>query len=96
MAESETSRSTRERLYAVIEETGSTDDQLAGTVLVGFMVVAEWRGPGGEQWLSKVSGDHAGSLPTWRQRGYAAEIVHDMWGDTDPDRDDDGGGGDGG
>ncbi len=94
MAESETSRSTRERLYAVIEETGSTDDQLAGTVLVGFMVVSEWRGPDGAQWLSKVSGDHAGSLPTWRQRGYAAEIIHDMWGDTEPD-DDSGDGDDG-
>ena len=44
------------------------------------------------QWLSKVSGDHAGVLPTWRQRGYASEVVHDMWGAGD----DDAGDGDGG
>lgn len=91
MAESETSRSTRERLYAAIEETVGTDDELAGTVLVGFMVVAEWRGPDGAQWISKVSGDHAGTLPTWRQRGYASEVVHAMWGDDDSEDDGDGG-----
>lgn len=61
--------SARQRLYEVIQETGRQDEQLEGTVLVGFMVVAEWRGSNGEQWLSKLSGDHGGSLPPWRQRG---------------------------
>lgn len=84
MAETEPIRRLRERLYAAIEEIGSSedgsDDDLAGTVLVGFMVIAEWRGPGGAQWLSKISGDHADVLPSWRQRGYAAEVLHEMWG----------------
>lgn len=82
----------RELLYQLIQETALDDDDLEGTVLVGFMVVAEWRGVGGEQWLSKVSGDHGGSLPSWRQRGYAAEVISAYWGDqpedTEADADD--------
>ncbi len=89
MSETDAARTTRDRLYAAIEATGSTDDDLADTVLVGFMVIAEWRGPKGEQWLSKVSGDHAGTLPTWRQRGYAAEVLHEMWGDDPGEQDGD-------
>lgn len=80
-------RSVRERLFEAVEQTRQDDANLDGTVLVGFMVVAEWRGVDGEQWLSKISGDHSGSLPTWRQRGYAADVLHDMWGDQ-PDNDD--------
>lgn len=81
----------RERLYGVIQSTAADDDSLTETVLVGFMVVAEWRGPNGEQWLSKISGDHGGNLPSWRQCGYAAEVLHDMWGDQaeDSEGDDD-------
>jgi hypothetical protein len=80
--------SARERLYEVIQETAGDDKDLDGTVLVGFMVVAEWRGPDGGQWLSKVSGDHGANLPTWRQRGFAAEVLHDMWGDQPEDVED--------
>ena len=79
----------RERLYEAIQATSADDDSLTETVLVGFMVVAEWRGPGGEQWLSKISGDHGSSLPTWRQRGYAAEVLNDMWGDQPEGEEDD-------
>lgn len=78
----------RERLFEVIQETAQSDRSLEGTVLVGFMVIAEWRGNDGEQWLSKVSGDHSSNLPSWRQRGYAAEVVHDMWGDQPEGEDD--------
>jgi hypothetical protein len=74
------SDNTREQLYGAIQATASQDDELSDNVLVGFLVVAEWRGPDGGQWLSKVSGDHGANLPTWRQRGYAAEVLHDMWG----------------
>ena len=73
--------SPRDRLYEVIQTTAADDESLTDNVLIGFMVIAEWRGPDGEQWLSKISGDHGGNLPTWRQRGYAAEVIHDMWGD---------------
>lgn len=76
-----TDATARERLYEVIQETAAADNDLDGTVLVGFMVIAEWRGGEGEQWLSKVSGDHSGGLPSWRQRGYAQEVVSAMWGD---------------
>jgi hypothetical protein len=78
-----TTRSERERLFEAIDET--SDPDLEGTVLVGFLVIAEWRGPDGAQWLSKISGDHGQTLPTWRQRGYAAEVLHDMWGDQPED-----------
>lgn len=75
-------RSPREVLFETIQASAVSDDDLEGGVLVGFLVIAEWRAPNGEQWLSKVSGDHSGSLPTWRQRGYAGEVVHDMWADN--------------
>lgn len=81
-----TDKSPRERMYEAIQATAQDDDNLTETVLVGFMVVAEWRGADGGQWLSKISGDHGSSLPTWRQRGYAAEVLNDMWGDQ-PDED---------
>lgn len=79
----------RERLYRVIQETARDDDDLDGTVLVGFMVVAEWRGADGAQWLSKVSGDHGGNLPSWRQRGYAAEVISAFWGDQPEEAEED-------
>jgi hypothetical protein len=75
----------REHLFDAIQSTAASDDDLEGNVLVGFLVVAEWRGGKGEQWLSKISGDHSAPLPTWRQRGYAAEVVHDMWVDVSMD-----------
>ena len=81
MAETGAARSVRERLFAAVEATSGDDDDLAGTVLVGFMMIAEWRAGDGQQWLSKVTGDHSGSLPVWRQRGYASEVIHGMWGD---------------
>lgn len=78
-------RPVREVLFEATQATAVQDDDLESSVLVGFLVVAEWRAPNGDNWLSKVSGDHSSSLSTWRQRGYAAEVMHDMWVDQSDD-----------
>lgn len=86
----------RERLFEAVQAEAHSDDDLEGAVLVGFMVVAEWRAPGGDQWISKVSGDHSAALPSWRERGLAAEVLHDWWaGNDDENQGDDGEGGSG-
>lgn len=83
----------REQLFEAIQATAVTDDDIESSVLTGFLVVAEWTDPEGERWLSKISGDHAGRLPAWRERGFAAEVMHDWWPsnsdeDTPEDEDD--------
>lgn len=78
----------RDALYALIQShagdsdfTGAPED----AVLVGFLVVAEWAAPDGERWISKNSGDASETLPSWRERGYAAEVVHGLGWEADED-----------
>ncbi len=73
-----------------------------GAVCVGFMVITEWVLPEGHVALTKMSGNASGEgLPTWREKGYAADIVfapvsfslsaEDPWAQTDDeDNEDDG------
>lgn len=88
MATSEASTA-REQLFEAIQATAVTDDDIESSVLTGFLVIAEWTSPAGERWLSKVSGDHTASLPAWRERGFAAEVLHDFWPSNADESDDD-------
>lgn len=74
--------SARECLYAEIQRHAGNPDVTGAPVdaiLVGFLVVAEWETPDGERWISKNSGDHGRDLPSWRERGYAADVVYGEW-----------------
>lgn len=84
-------RSARECIYAEVqshagdEETGAP----AESVLTGFLMIAEWESPNGDRWISKLSGDHSRTLPPWRERGLAAEVLHAWWGDETDGGDED-------
>jgi hypothetical protein len=72
----------REALFEAIQTTARDDKDIEGAVLIGFLVVAEWKAPDGDGvWISKISGDYSGPLPPWRQRGYASEVVNAFWED---------------
>lgn len=80
----------RDQLYQLIQSQAG-DSEFTGApedaVLTGFLVIVEWESPNGDRWISKNSGDHARNLPSWRERGLAAEVVHGFWG-SDGDEDD--------
>jgi len=82
--------SVRDHLYDAVQATHEDDESLQDAVLVGFLLIAEWKALSGASWISKISGDHSGELPSWRQRGLASEVVHDFWSDQEePEEDDD-------
>ena len=47
----------REQLHSAIQATASEDDDLEGSVLVGWVTIAEWSAPDGRRWLSTLAGD---------------------------------------
>lgn len=79
----------REALYAELAQhgAGGITNAPEGSLLTGWLVVTEWEAPDGGRWLSTLSGDAAmRSLTPWREKGYAASIVH---GSLDHEYDDD-------
>jgi hypothetical protein len=77
-----------EDVYNFVQASAAEDPDLEGSVLIGYMLIAEWRSPDGHTWLSKIARDHDRSLPPWRQRGYASEVLYDYWeGDWERDED---------
>lgn len=58
-------------LAEAIQQSASTDDDLEGAVLMGWVLVAEFMAPSGQRWLSKVDGTVAGTgCPEWQSQGY--------------------------
>ena len=81
--------SVRETLHETIQATAAADDNLADSVLLGFLVVGEWQAPDGDRWLSKVSGDASGrELSPWRERGFGHEVANLWWPNDGGDEDD--------
>lgn len=66
----------REHLHDSIQSTVSLDEELPeGTVLKGWVLVAEWVDPKGSGWLTRLSGGPGTigddcDLPDWQQQGY--------------------------
>lgn len=61
----------RAMLAESIQATASTDEELNGAVLMGWVVVAEWMSPAGQRWLSRVDGSASGEgCPAWQVQGY--------------------------
>lgn len=65
----------REVLYNAIQGSINERDDLEGSVLLGYAIVAEWQSPNGHKWLTKLSGDAFGELPPWRERMLGHELV---------------------
>lgn len=64
----------RQEVYNLIQSTAV--DELEGSVLLGYAVVAEWQSPNGHKWLTKLSGDSFATLPPWRERMFGNELAN--------------------
>lgn len=65
----------REVLYNAIQASINSREELEGSLLLGFAIVAEWQHPDGHKWLTKLSGDAFSELPPWRERMLGHELV---------------------
>lgn len=77
---------TRWHLHRAIQASTTTDPELDGAVLMGWLVIAEWMHPTDARWLLKVTGDATGSkaVPDWQWQGYAHNALHD-WPHEEPE-----------
>ena len=74
-------RHARQQLHDAIQGTTGGSSQLEDTVLVGWVLVAEWMDGDGERWLSNLSGCNGGesSPPSWQAQGYLHNTLHEGW-----------------
>lgn len=69
----------RGRVHRAIQATNEANPELEGSVLVGWVLVAEWSDEEGERWLSRLSGSGGGdhSPPRWQVEGYMNHALRD-------------------
>jgi hypothetical protein len=71
-------------LHDAIQASQETNDRLDRSVLVGWIVVAEWVGPDGVRTLTRMSGTPGGAVPPeWQTRGYLHEALFGKWNAND-------------
>lgn len=69
-----------EGLHDAIESSQHGNDRLEESVLVGWVVVAEWAGVDGTRTLTRMSGTPGGVIPPeWQTRGYLHEALFGKW-----------------
>jgi hypothetical protein len=69
-----------ERLHNAIQQSQEGNGRLESSVLVGWIVVAEWVGPDGARSLTRMSGTAGGAVPPeWQARGYLHEALFGRW-----------------
>ena len=69
-----------EGLHDAIEASQDGNDRLEQSVLVGWVVVAEWAGVDGTRTLTRMSGTPGGAIPPeWQARGYLHEALFGKW-----------------
>jgi len=69
-----------EKLHDAIQLSQESNGRLEASVLVGWVVVAEWVGPDGTRTLTRMSGTPGGADPPERQtRGYLHEALFGKW-----------------
>jgi hypothetical protein len=70
-------------IQEAIEASATENEALDGSVLVGWVVIAEWVGVNGVRSLVRMDGTAGGSAPpTWQTRGYLHEALFGHWGDV--------------
>lgn len=95
MSEDTQNPSVREHLHESIQSTVALEEKLPeGSMLKGWVVIAEWVAPNNEGWLTRMSGgpgtvNEDRNLPEWQEQGYLHNALHSWgWGDgSDPDED---------
>lgn len=75
MSEEAQHSSVREHLHEQIQSTVALDEELPeGTMLKGWVLVAEWVAPDNGAWLTRLSGGpglgEGNGLPEWQEQGY--------------------------
>lgn len=75
MPEEQEEKNQRQLLYDAIQASINEREDLEGSVLLGFAIIAEWQAPDGHKWLTKLSGDSFAELPPWRERMFGNELV---------------------
>lgn len=86
---------TRAKLSAAIQATLHEDDGaeeagIDGSLLTGFVVIAEWATPDDEFAITvRTGGNGDAAIPWWRARGLMAYAADEMWVacDGDPEED---------
>jgi hypothetical protein len=69
-----------EGLHHAIEASQDGNERLENSVLVGWVVVAEWAGIDGTRSLPRMSGTPGGTVPPeWQTRGYLHEALFGKW-----------------
>lgn len=73
-------RTAEQGIHEAIEASASENEKLDGSVLVGWVVIAEWVGGDGVRSLVRMSGTPGGVIPpTWQSRGYLHEALFGDW-----------------
>ena len=71
---------TRQNIHEAIQASRCENDKLDQSVLVGWVVIAEWVGSDGTRSLVRMSGTAGGSQPApWQTRGYLHEALFGQW-----------------
>jgi hypothetical protein len=69
-------------IHEAIEASANENAKLDGSVLVGWVLVAEWVNGSGLRSLVRMSGTPGGATPpTWQTRGYLHEALFGAWND---------------
>ena len=73
-------------VYDAIQSTHNTDEDLDGSVLLGFIAIAEWSDPKGARWLSKMTQDVSGNAASqWAIQGWLHNALYDWPNDAPED-----------
>lgn len=68
----------RERDRQHIQESLQENEETEGSVVIGWVTIAEVMAPDGRTWLCRQSGDARNeALPQWREKGYLIEYLMD-------------------
>ena len=72
----------RPELAAAVSDGVRADADLEGSVLIGFVIVAEAMSPDGTRWLTRMVGDGTGDpdrVTTWQIDGYLQAATSTAW-----------------
>jgi len=77
--------SAREHIFDAVQASIDLDDDMPeGSMLKGYVLIAEWVSPDDRTWLSQTTaGPQGDPLPDWTMQGYLHNVLND-W-PTPPD-----------
>ena len=67
MTDDRAGESPQAQLHTALQTTAHEDDDLEGSVLAGWVTIAEWISPDGERWISSMANEGSAQ---WQTAGY--------------------------